>query len=45
MTNSGESIDGKKLKVNAMRDAYISLRLLRFGRSHVTKPLFGIIIV
>ena len=40
-TNSGESRDGKKHKISAMRDTYISLCHLRFGRCHVTKPLFG----
>ena len=43
--NSEESEDGKKHKIIAMRDTYISVRHLRFGRRHVTKPLFGIVIV
>ena len=44
-TNSEESGDEKKNKIIAMRDTYISVRHLRFGRRHVTKPLFGIVIV
>ena len=40
-TNSEESRDGKKHKISATRDTYISLCHLRFGRCHVTKPLFG----
>ena len=40
-TNSEESRDGKKHKISAMRDTHISPRHLRFGRCHVTKPLFG----
>ena len=28
-----------------VRDTYLSLRHLRFGGCHVTKPLFGIVIV
>ena len=46
-TNSEESRDRKKHKISAMRDTnlFISLCQLCFGWCHMTKPLFGIVIV
>ena len=43
--NSEESRDGKKHKISAMKDTYISPRHLRVGRCHVTKSLLELVIV